>query len=59
MCVTLSQEAYDRGLEIADNENDGNLSKTIEMLINNYFHQWMIGIGHELIDGEYVIKNNE
>lgn len=36
MCATLTEEAYDKAINIADVVNDGNLSKTIEMLINEY-----------------------
>ena len=36
LCVTVTTEAYDKVLEIADTVNDGNVSKTIEMLVTNY-----------------------
>lgn len=36
LCCTVTEEAYDKALDIADTINDGNLSKTIEMLINEY-----------------------
>jgi hypothetical protein len=48
---TITQEAYDKVDEMADQMNDGNMSKTIEMLINTYWDNW-ISIGNKIQQDE-------
>ena len=49
LCVTVTASAFDRVDEIADNVNDGNMSKTIEMLINEYYDNWLRVTGGQKI----------
>ena len=44
LCTTISIEAYDRVGEIADNTNEGNVSKTVEMLITDYWNGFMTAV---------------
>lgn len=40
LSVTVTEKAYDRVDELADNTTEGNISKFVEMLINDYWDEW-------------------
>lgn len=46
LCATISQEAYDRIGELADNYTDGVMSQMLEKLINEKW-TYVLGIKNE------------
>jgi hypothetical protein len=49
---TITQEAYDKVDELADNTTDGNMSRMIEILINTYWDGWLNAVSKIQQDGQ-------
>lgn len=50
MCVTLTVTGFDRMLELADALKDGNMSQTVEMLINDAYISMLANSGCTLAE---------
>lgn len=45
LCTTISQDAFDRVVELAENTTEGNVSRMVEKLINDYWTEWFRVVG--------------